>query len=187
LKRKIIIIGIVVLILVSGAVAAFAASQYRTPAEAVAGLTGRGVQSVLDEGAETGKTYGTIAKEAGVLDAFRAEMIEIRKDVLAARVAAGKLTQEQADTIMARIASRLSTCDGSRTGCELHGIGCGSGTGFGMHSSWSQGTDDHNNCYDSNRHNRGQEGHGHSFGQGHKNGSHGHGKGFCSHGPHTNW
>ena len=79
--RKLIIAGIVGLTLVAGTVTAFAASQYNTPAEAVAGLSGREVQSVIDERAQTGKTFGAIANEAGILDKFKAEMLD-RKSVV---------------------------------------------------------------------------------------------------------
>ena len=107
-------------------------SQYLTPAEAVAGLTGREVQSVIDERTQTGKTYGSIANEAGALDEFKAEMLEMKKDTLAARVAAGTMTQEQADAIIARIEANQANCDGTGAGCGLNGAGCGMGTGFGQ-------------------------------------------------------
>ncbi|MGI5822378.1 MAG: hypothetical protein ACOX6Z_00320 [Dethiobacteria bacterium] len=129
--KKFVIAGIMVLVLLAGTVAAFATAQYATPAEAVAGLTGREVQSVSDERAQTGKTYGTIAREAGVLAAFKAEMLEMKKDTLAARVAEGRMTREQADAVLAKIVSHQATCDGSGAGCELHGAGLEGGAGFG--------------------------------------------------------
>lgn len=125
--RKLVVIGIVVFTLVAGSLAALAASQYSTPAEAVAGLTGRDLQSVIDERIGTGKTYGTIANEAGVLDEFRAEMLGIKKGRLAACLADGTLTQEQADAIIAKIESAQAGCGGSGKGCELHGAGLGFG------------------------------------------------------------
>ena len=130
--KKFVIAGIMVLVLLAGTVAALAAAQYATPAEAVAGLTGRDVQSISDERAQTGKTYGTIAHEAGVMAAFKAEMLEMKKDILAARVAAGCMTQEQADAVLNKIVSHQATCDGSGAGCELHGTGAGCGAGFGQ-------------------------------------------------------
>ncbi|NLJ55546.1 MAG: hypothetical protein GX334_00695 [Firmicutes bacterium] len=129
--KKFVIAGIMVLTLLAGTAAAFAAAQYSTPAEAVAGLTGRDVQSVSDERAQTGKTYGAIAHEAGVMAAFKAEMLEMKKDILAARVAAGQMTREEADAVRKKIVSHQATCDGSGAGCELHGAGTGCGAGFG--------------------------------------------------------
>ena len=98
--KKIIVTGLLAL---SVATTAFATSAYNNPAEIVAGLTGRSVESVIDERHDTGKSFGTIAKEAGKLDEFKAEILELRKDQLAARVADGRLTQEQADKILASI------------------------------------------------------------------------------------
>ena len=50
---------------------------------------------------------------------------ELRKDQLAARVADGRLTQEQADKILASIEERQALCDG-----EGYGYGCGYGRGY---------------------------------------------------------
>jgi hypothetical protein len=44
-------------------VTVFAASAYSNPAEAVAGLTGRDVDSVIAERRESGESYGTIAEK----------------------------------------------------------------------------------------------------------------------------
>ncbi len=130
--KRLAIVGIAVLTLAAGAVTAFAASQYATPAEAVAGLTGREVQSVIDERTETGKSYGTIANEAGVLDKFKSEVLEMKKDALAARVAAGTMTQERADAILARIEMNQANCDGT-------GTGCGMGAKFGQGGDQGRG------------------------------------------------
>lgn len=134
--RKLIVTGSTVLALTAVSVTAFAASQYSTPAEAVAGLTGREVQSVVDERAQTGKSYGTIASEAGVLDGFQVEMLEMKKDTLAVRVADGSMTQEKADTIIARLETNRGNCDGS-------GAGIGMGVGFGQGSGQGRGQGGH--------------------------------------------
>lgn len=144
IMKKLIVTGLAVLTIAATPVTAFAASQYGTPAEAVAGLTGRDVQTVIDEKIETGKTYGTIANEAGVLDEFQAEMTEIQKDTLAARVANGTMTQEQADAILQAIEENRSTCDGTgnnigrSTGASF-GMGGGQGRGAGQGRGLGQG------------------------------------------------
>lgn len=127
--KKIIVTGLLAL---SVATTAFATSAYNNPAEIVAGLTGRSVESVIDERHDT--SFGTIAKEAGKLDEFKAEILELRKDQLAARVADGRLTQEQADKILASIEERQALCDG-----EGYGYGCGYRDGGRHH---------HNRCGD---------------------------------------
>lgn len=136
--KKIIVTGLLAL---SVATTAFATSAYNNPAEIVAGLTGRSVESVIDERHDTGKSFGTIAKEAGKLDEFKAEILELRKDQLAARVADGRLTQEQADKILASIEERQAFCDGDGYGCGYYGNGNGNGNGDG----WRNGGGRHHN------------------------------------------
>lgn len=124
--KKLVVTAVALFTLAFGSIAAYAASQYSSPAEAVAGLTGGDVQSVVNERVETGKTYGTIAKEAGVLDKFQHEMLEMRKDAMAARVKAGTMTQTQADTMINRMESNQANCNGEGYG---NGFGHGSGQG----------------------------------------------------------
>ena len=76
--KKMISLAAAVMLIGAASVTAFAASDYSNPAEAVAGLTGRTVEDVVSEKYETGKTYGTIAGDAGVLDEYQAEMIQIK-------------------------------------------------------------------------------------------------------------
>ena len=114
--KKITTFGAVAFVIGVTSITGFAASIYNTPAEALAGLTGKTVDSVIAERVENGTTYGSIATEAGVLDAFKAEVLEIRKDQLADRVEAGTMTQERADAIIERIEERQLDCDGTGTG-----------------------------------------------------------------------
>jgi polyhydroxyalkanoate synthesis regulator phasin len=97
----------------------------KTPAEITAGLVGKTVEQVTIERA-AGKTYGTIADEAGKLDEFKAQTLEQKKAILDQRVADGNLTQEQADTIYNSIMTNQAICDG--TGSAR--IGQSMGTGF---------------------------------------------------------
>ena len=131
IKMFIITVG-AALTIIAGSVMTFADSQYLTPAEALAELTARGAQSVINERMRTGKTYGAIANEAGVLNEFKTEMLEMRKAALAALVAAGVVTQKQADEIIAEIVYNMAFCDGGGAGCALYDTGRGMGAGFGM-------------------------------------------------------
>ena len=128
-------LGIVVLAVSVISITAFATSAYKTPAQAVAGLTGKTEESVITQKVETGKTYGTLASEAGKLEEFKDEMLEIRKDALAAKVAAGTMTQAQADEIWAAIEENQANCDG--TGSAR--IGQKAGAGFGSMNGQGQG------------------------------------------------
>jgi len=127
--KKFFAAGVAVLALSALSITAFAASAYNNPAEAAAALTGQTVESVVDQRQETGDSYCTIAEEAGVLDEYKAAVLEMKKDVLDARVAAGTMTQERADEIMAALAA--ADCDGS---CDNSGAGLGQsyGVGFGF-------------------------------------------------------
>ena len=119
------------LMLAAASFPVFAASSYTTPAEAAAGVTGKTVERVISERQENGKTYGTIAKEAGKLEEFKAEVLKIKKEAFAALVADGKLTQEEADAILKALEENQAACDGTGSGCG-QGIGrISRGTGMG--------------------------------------------------------
>jgi len=60
---------------------AFAAGTGKTPAEITASLTGKSVEQVISERV-AGKTYRTIADEAGKLDEFKAQTLEQKKAIL---------------------------------------------------------------------------------------------------------
>lgn len=131
LLKKIIVAGLAVVTLSAFSVTAFAASSYSNPAEVIAGLTGRDVQSVIAE-RQTGQTYGSIASKAGVLDNFKTEVLKIKEDTIAARVAAGTMTQEQADATIKATKDRQAICDGTGAGNGMGaGYGPGNGTGNG--------------------------------------------------------
>ncbi len=139
--KKILAAGVAVLALSALSVTAFAASAYKSPAEAVAALTGKTVESVIEQRQETGNNYGQIAEEAGVRDEFKAAMFEMKKDALNARVAAGTMTQERADEITAAIEAKTADCDGS---CDNSGSkpgqNYGAGFGFGNGDTAGNGT-----------------------------------------------
>ncbi len=131
--KKIALIGAVVLIVSAASMTALAASSYNTPAEIVAGLTGKSVESVTAEKTETDVTYGALAGEYGVLDQFKSQMLQQKKAYLAERVAAGTMTQERADAIIAAREANQANCDGTRNGGMGNGT-CGrndGGIGFG--------------------------------------------------------
>ncbi len=122
----------VVSVCVIGAAGMAYAADIKTPADIAAALTGKSVTDVNKEKIE-GKTYGTIAKEAGKLDEFKAQMLEQRKAVLDQRVKDGEITQQQADDIYNAIKNNQATCDGSGNSQlgKRNGMGCGNGQGAG--------------------------------------------------------
>lgn len=134
MKAKKRLIALVASIGILGSVGTAYAADFKTPAEIVAGLTGKTVTEVTADRAD-GSTYGTIAADAGKLDQFKAEMLEQKKAILNQRVEEGTLTQEQADAISQTIETNQAACDGTGNA----GIGKMYGAGFGRGAMASQG------------------------------------------------
>ncbi|MPL99630.1 hypothetical protein SDC9_45848 [bioreactor metagenome] len=131
--KRVAIVGAIVLTLGVTSVTALAASGYNTPAEIVAGLSGKSVESITAQKAETGKAYGTLANEYGVLNQFKSQMLEQKNAYLAEKVAEGTMTQERADTIVAAMEANQANCDGSCNGRTGAGMGAGFGGMNGNH------------------------------------------------------
>lgn len=110
------------------------AAAVKTPAEITSELTGKTVEELSSERA-VGKTYGTIANEAGKLEEFKAQMLEQKKAILDQRVKDGRLTQEQADEIYNSMKNNQAACDGTGSA----GMGKRSGAGFGQGNGMGKG------------------------------------------------
>ncbi len=132
--KKLAILVMMVLTISAITITAFA-SNYKTPAEAAAALTGKTVEAIIADKAESGKSYGTLANDAGKLAEFKTEILSMRKDALAQKVADGTMTQERADEIIAAMEDRQATCDGTGTG----GTGRSMGACFGGMTGKGQG------------------------------------------------
>ncbi|MFA9422183.1 MAG: hypothetical protein ACERLG_01305, partial [Sedimentibacter sp.] len=138
--KKLAVLGAVVLAVGATSVTAFAASNFRTPAEVASGVTGRTVGDVTAEKFEKGISYGTIAKNSEKLNEFKSEINENKIAVLNERVAEGSMTQEEADKIMLALEENQAVCDGTGTartgqqfGASFGGMmGNGSGNGQGQ-------------------------------------------------------
>lgn len=129
---------IVAVIAIAGMIGAagVAYAATKTPAEIAAGLTGKSVEELNQERAN-GKTYGTIANEAGKLDEFKKQMLENKKEILDQRVQEGRMTQENANRIYNQIKENQASCDG--TGSARMGNGCGAGFGAGAGNGGGKG------------------------------------------------
>lgn len=134
------VVAVVVSVCVIGAAGMAYAADIKTPAELAAALTGKGIADVNKERA-TGKTYGTIAKDAGKLEEFQGQMLEQRKAVLDQRVKNGEITQQQADDIYNVIKNNQANCDGTGNAQlgKQYGLGCGNNQGQGQGKCQSQG------------------------------------------------
>jgi len=128
---KKLILSIAVVSVLSTSVV-FGVVATKSPADITAGLTGKTVEAVTKE-RTAGKTYGTIAKEAGKLDEFKTESLKQKKVILDQRVKDGKLTKAQADKIYNDIKTNQTTCDGTGSAKigKMNGVGFGQGQGQG--------------------------------------------------------
>lgn len=148
-RYKKVIFTVVALFVVGTASIAYGASGARTPAEVISSLTEKSVEQLYEE-REEGKTFGTIAKEAGKLDEFKSEMLKEKKAILDERVENGELTQERADTIYNSIKENQVDCDG--TGSQGIGkengqrFGGGKGNGMGRRSGSGRGMGNGRGC-----------------------------------------
>lgn len=118
------------IIIAAGILGTAGAALAASPSEIVAGLTGKSAEQLTQERA-AGKTYGTIAKDAGKLAEFKAAMLENRKSVLDAKVAEGAITREKADEIYNTMKERIADCDGTGEGQVRAGSGEGCLAGEG--------------------------------------------------------
>ena len=139
------LVAVVAAVGVLGTAGAAFAATVKTPADIVAGLSGKTVENVTEERV-AGKTYGTIANDAGKLDEFKSQLLEQRKAVLDQRVIEGTLSQEQADKIYSAIESNQAICDangsvgtGMKYGAGFGSGGCGIGNGQGRGAGQGMG------------------------------------------------
>lgn len=128
MKRFMKVTVIIAIIFTLGTAGTAFAASFKTPAEIVSELSGETTEEVVSERAD-GKTYGTIANDAGKLEEFKTQVLEQKKDYLDQRVKDGTLSQERADAIYDAIVEAQSSCDG--TGGDSQGVGCGTGFGAG--------------------------------------------------------
>ncbi|WP_124065496.1 hypothetical protein [Clostridium sp. E02] len=132
-NKKMITGCAITLALTAATMTSFAAAAYKTPAEAVSGITGKTLDEIITE-RRSGKTYGSMADEAGKLDEFQQALADIHEDRLNEKVADGTLTQEQADTQLTAIRERQAVCDGNGNGAgNGYGTGGCNGNGMGNH------------------------------------------------------
>ena len=134
-----VIVGVSVLAI---SVTAFAVSAL-SPVEITSNLTGKSVEELQAQRAE-GKTYGTIASEAGVLDEFKTQMLEQKKEVVANRVEEGRIAKDVADEIIANIEENQEDCDGTGSAQlgKQYNVGFGQGSGMGNGQGLKQGARD---------------------------------------------
>lgn len=110
-----------------------------SPAQTYADLTGITLEEAYTLHYDSAKTYGTLAAEAGVYEAFFDQMIEAKITRINALVKEGKITEEQATTII----DALENCDGTQNHIiretlgngMMNGQECGLGLGQSLNQN----------------------------------------------------
>lgn len=138
-KLKKIVATVMVMGILGGGGTAYAANAL-TPAEITSGLTGKTVEQVQQEKV-SGKTFGTIAKEARKLEEFKTQMLEQKKIILEQRVNEGKFTTEKKEEIVNAITENQANCDGTGSAAigKKYGAGFGQGSGIGNGNGMGNG------------------------------------------------
>jgi hypothetical protein len=111
MKMKKLLLMLTVGILVIGTMAMSFADAAFGPAAIYASLTNMTEQEAYDLKVASGKTFGELAKDANVYDAFVAASLTAKTDYVNSLVASGDLTQEEADAII----TAFENCDGTQT------------------------------------------------------------------------
>ncbi len=123
------LLGVFMAMAILGVSAVAYAAGTGTPADIVADLTGKSVESVVSQ-RSAGTSYGAIAAEAGVLSEFQEKMLALKKEVLQQRVESGRLTEAEAARYYEALKEKQANCDGTSAGGQ--GIGRELRVGFGF-------------------------------------------------------
>ncbi len=139
---KKVIISVLTLTLVITVLTVTSFAAYKTPADALADITGKTSKTISDLRA-SGSSYCAIALEAGKLDEFKAACLLIKKASLDSLVASGRLSRAAADARYARYETNQELCDGTCSAkcgdCTGTCIGTGTGGACGTNGSAQTG------------------------------------------------
>ena len=127
----------------------FASNQFDAKAEAIAKLTNKTVETIIEQKNTLNMTFGELAKENGVLDQFKKVNLEQKEEILNEKVNQGIITKEESENILNQIKENQENCDGNGSnsqnlGLDLglgngndsgNGSGCGNGSGNGAGNS----------------------------------------------------
>ena len=135
-KNKLFLaLGVVTILVIGLSTAVFAATENKTPAEIVAGLTGKTTDEVTTD-RQAGIPYGAQALAADKLEEFKAERLALYEQNLKQDVLDGTRTQADADKLLEEMKLRMDDCDGTGTGS---GQGVCDGTGIGARNGIENG------------------------------------------------
>ena len=130
---KKVLLVLTVGILVLGTMAMSFADGVFNPAQVYGDLVGITEEEAYNLHIDSDKTFGTLASEAGVYESFSSIMLASKTEYVNQLVADGKLTSEQADSIL----TNLQNCDGTQQGILRNALGYG--MGIGANSEYGKG------------------------------------------------
>ncbi len=138
MKKVLLILTVGILVL--GTMAMSFADGIFNPAQVYGDLVGITEEEAYNLHIDSDKTFGTLASEAGVYEAFTSVMLDSKIQYINQLVTDGKITQEQADGII----NDLQNCDGTQQGILRNALGYGMGLGangeYGMGNGQGRGT-----------------------------------------------
>lgn len=132
IKIKKITVLAVLLVLIMGTIS-FAAEKeysYRTNVEILSEMTGKTVEDLREECAESGKNIWAVAEEEGILEEFKEEILETKKQAIENKVKTGSITEEQGNRIIENFKLKQNNCTG--LGGNGFGMGMRNGNGNGQ-------------------------------------------------------
>lgn len=137
MKKSILVLAVAVMVMGTMSVA-FADASWG-PASIFAGEMNITEEEAYEMRVERNKTFGELAKEEGVYEDFKAEALEVKKEMLNQMVKDGEMTQTQANEMI----KAFEDCDGTQRqvlkGLGLFGQKAGNGQGNGLKAMDGEG------------------------------------------------
>ncbi|HHX70990.1 MAG: DUF2680 domain-containing protein [Miniphocaeibacter sp.] len=150
ISKKLIVILALVMALGVGTTALAVENNRVSHPDILSNITNKPLEEIIEIRNNTGKTYGQIAEDFGVLEEYKEEMFTIKKNFINEKVDNGYLDREEADRIIANMESNKDLCDGENLGyrklCGNYGLGIGMlnkkgrGNGLGTGQRLQDGT-----------------------------------------------
>ncbi|PKM67508.1 MAG: hypothetical protein CVU95_07295 [Firmicutes bacterium HGW-Firmicutes-2] len=130
-KSRKLVVSMSALVLVAATSIGVYAAENMSPAQTLSELTGISIEELYE--AKGDQTFGALAQELEVEDAFRTDMVGNKLAIIEERVIQGTLTREVADEMIAVIIENQENCDktGLNQGDQRLGLGFGHGNGMG--------------------------------------------------------
>lgn len=135
-KTKNYLMGLFLTALLAASGTGAYAAELQSPAQTLSALIGIPVEELYEQKADL--SFGELALEYGVLEEFKAAILENKKAILDQRVEEGILTAEEAEAIYTNMVENQANCDGTGLNQEYR-LGLGFGNGAGMGSAKGSG------------------------------------------------